>query len=108
MVARGGETFIKKLQDEKISGFWAIASKLAAEMRIRPLASQGIVGQVTAETIVYDAETTHGGSGGPVLDKDGNVVAVNSAIVPKFGGSNIGVPAKRVRKFMTLLDDGAG
>lgn len=108
MVAQGGEAFIKRLQDAKISGFWAIAAKLAEEMRIRPLASRGIVGQITAETIVYDAETTHGGSGGPVLDKDGNVVAVNAAIVPKFGGSNIGVPAARVREFMALLDDTAG
>ncbi len=107
MLAQAGEKFVKQLQDAKISGFWAIAAKLAEEKRIRPLASQGIVGQVAAETIVYDAETTHGGSGGPVLDKDGRVIAVNSAIVPKFGGSNIGVPAVRVHELLKALADAA-
>ena len=45
------------------------------------------------ELVVYDAETTHGGSGGPVLDLEGRVVAVNAAILTEFGGSNMGVPA---------------
>ena len=48
--------------------------------------------------VVYDAETTTGGSGGPVLDSAGQVIAVNAAILPEFGGSNIGVP-------VTLLHD---
>ena len=39
------------------------------------------------------AETTRGGSGGPVLSLSGEVVAVTSAVVTEFGGSNIGVPA---------------
>ena len=67
---------------------------------IAPLASRGIVGQATAATIVYDAETTHGGSGGPVLDANGSVVAVNTAILPEFGGSNLGVPAAKVRALL--------
>jgi len=67
---------------------------------IAPLASRGIVGQATAATIVYDAETTHGGSGGPVLDANGVVVAVNTAILPEFSGSNLGVPAKKVHELL--------
>ncbi len=50
--------------------------------------------------MVYDAETTHGGSGGPVLDMDGNVIAVNAAIIPEYGGSNIGVPADEVKRLL--------
>ncbi|MEM8687032.1 MAG: serine protease, partial [Pseudomonadota bacterium] len=100
MLARAGETFVRKLQAAKISGFWDIAAALAREGRIRPLASQGIVGQIAAETIVYDAQTTHGGSGGPVLNAAGEVLAVNSAIVPKFGGSNLGVPVSSVLELL--------
>ena len=60
-----------------------------------------VVGQVTAGSVVYDAETTSGGSGGPVVSLRGEVVAVNMAILPEFGGSNLGVPAHRAR---ALLD----
>ncbi|MEM1199111.1 MAG: trypsin-like peptidase domain-containing protein [Pseudomonadota bacterium] len=100
MLARAGEAFVRRLQAAKISGFWDIAAALAREGRIRPLASQGIVGQIAPETIVYDAQTTHGGSGGPVLNAAGEVLAVNSAIVPKFGGSNLGVPVSSVLELL--------
>ncbi|MEE8265386.1 MAG: hypothetical protein V3R62_03500, partial [Acidiferrobacterales bacterium] len=82
--------------------FWAVAARLSEEQFIRPLASRGIVGQVTRATVVYDAETTHGGSGGPVLDINGDVIAVNAAIIPEYGGSNLGVPAEYARR---LLED---
>ncbi len=57
--------------------------------------------QLTDRFVVYDAETTSGGSGGPVLNLAGEVVAVNSAILPEFGGSNLGVPVEHGR---TLLE----
>ncbi len=105
MLAQTGNAFIEELQDSEELDFWQIAVRLSEERFIRPLASRGIVGQVTQAAVVYDAETTHGGSGGPVLDLDGNVIAVNAAIIPEFGGSNIGVPADRVR--LLLKEAGA-
>ena len=51
-------------------------------------------------TFVYDADTTLGGSGGPVLDIRGAVVAVNAAILPEYGGSNLGVPVASVRALL--------
>ncbi len=33
---------------------------------------------------------------------NGNVVAVNAAILPEYGGSNLGVPAAKLR---ALLDE---
>ena len=45
--------------------------------------------------------TTHGGSGGPVIGLDGRVVAVNSAIIPEFTGSNLGVPAAEAMRLRT-------
>lgn len=55
--------------------------------------------------MVYDAETTHGGSGGPVLNMQGEVVAVNTAIIPEFGGSNLGVPAEHIRALLAVAQE---
>lgn len=100
MVAQAGAGFIKKLEQEEKTDFWSVATRLAAAGRIVPLASRGIVGRISQETIVYDAETTYGGSGGPVLDIDGSVVAINAAILPEYGGSNLGVPVSELRRLI--------
>ncbi|GMR12011.1 MAG: hypothetical protein BMS9Abin29_0198 [Gemmatimonadota bacterium] len=93
LVVRTDQAFLEGLTREGATGFWSIAERLSAAGHIAPLASRGIVGQVTSRAVVYDAETTSGGSGGPVLNMDGAIVAVNAAILPEFGGSNLGVPA---------------
>ncbi len=67
---------------------------------IAPLATRGIVGQATLDKLVYDAETTHGGSGGPVLGLNGEVQAINAAILTDFGGSNLGIPAAAARRLL--------
>lgn len=100
MLAQAGEAFVEKLRVSEDTDFWNIASRLADAGRIIPLASRGIVGRASNESIVYDAETTRGGSGGPVLDIHGDVVAVNAAILPEYGGSNLGVPIEEVRKLL--------
>ena len=102
MLAQSGEAFVAELQEAENTDFWGVAARLAAAGLIAPLASRGIVGQTTLSTIVYDAETTHGGSGGPVLDINGSVIAVNFAGVGDFSGSNLGVPVAKVR---ALLED---
>jgi S1-C subfamily serine protease len=104
MLAQTGDAFIEKLQTGENLDFWAVAARLSEEQFIHPLASRGIVGQVTRATVVYDAETTHGGSGGPVLDINGNVIAVNAAIIPEYGGSNLGVPAEYARRLLEGAD----
>jgi S1-C subfamily serine protease len=96
LLARADAKFVDELAAGSQMDFWTVARRLAAAGHIAPLASRGIVAQVTSGVVVYDAETTRGGSGGPVLDFDGRVVAVTSAIVPEFGGSNLGVPSTRV------------
>ncbi len=112
LLARADERFVRSLTDGRQIDFWEITRALAAGGYIAPLATRGIVGQVTDAAVVYDAETSQGGSGGPVLTTDGEVVAVNTAILPEFGGSNLGVPAAYARQLIAAaergVDGGAG
>jgi serine protease Do len=100
MLARSGASFVEELQRSKKTGFWDVARGLSEKKFIKPLASLGIVAQLTTEFLVYDAATARGGSGGPVLDSSGEVVAVNAAILPEYGGSNLGVPARRLHELI--------
>ncbi|NKB88331.1 MAG: hypothetical protein GKS06_08935 [Acidobacteria bacterium] len=100
LLARAEPDFVEELFSDGPVGFWDLAQHLARGGYMAPLATRGIVGQATAGAVVYDAETTHGGSGGPVLALDGSVIAVNAAILPEFGGSNIGVPIDLVKELL--------
>lgn len=93
------------LDPDTVAGrdFWSMAEVLAQADLIAPLATRGIVGQVTDARVVYDAETTSGGSGGPVLGLDGRVVAINTAVLVGFGGSNLGVPARRAVELLEAI-----
>jgi S1-C subfamily serine protease len=101
MIVQAGEAFVRQLQELNDTDFWSIARRLSDAGRIFPLASQGIVGRTSEETIVYDAATTSGGSGGPVLDAGGAVIAVNMAVLPEYSGSNFGIPVARLRELLT-------
>lgn len=100
MLAQTGEGFISELQADENLDFWQVAERLSGSQFIRPLASRGIVGQRSEATVVYDAETTSGGSGGPVLDINGEAIAINTAIIPEYGGSNFGIPADFARRLL--------
>lgn len=97
LLARTNQAFVDSLLGGGSPDFWTMARRLSEAGHIAPLATRGIVGQVTSERVVYDAETTGGGSGGPVLGLDGTVKAVNAAILIGFDGSNLGVPAHEAR-----------
>lgn len=92
LLAQAGTAFLNDATKNSEIDFWSMAALLSDQNLINPLASGGIVAQASANAVVYDAETTVGGSGGPALNRFGEVVAVNAAILPEFGGSNIGVP----------------
>ena len=51
----------------------------------------------------YDAQTTSGGSGGPLFNRKGKVIGINYAVVRDFGGSNFGVPARYAQEFLLGL-----
>jgi DNA-binding response OmpR family regulator/S1-C subfamily serine protease len=94
ILARAGDEAVEQIV--KISGGEPklVLAELAKRKLIRPLVTQGHVGDVLADKIVYDAQTTSGGSGGPLLNRQGGVIGVTFAIVRGFGGSNFGVPIR--------------
>jgi S1-C subfamily serine protease len=96
----GLDAVLARLEDDDVEAVLSdagtddakIARELSRRGMIRPLATQGHLGDVLPNELVYDAQTTHGGSGGPVLDAGGKVIGINAAILEGFGGANFGVP----------------
>lgn len=77
-----------------------IMSQLASQHLIRPTTTQGHIGDVLDDKIVYDAATTSGGSGGPLFNRDGKVIGINFAVLRDFGGSNLAVPVKYAKDLL--------
>ena len=100
ILARTDAKFLDEIGETDALGFWTVVEKLSASGLISPLATRGIVGQVTRDAVVYDAGTTYGGSGGPVLNLQGEVIAVNTSIVEGFSGANLGLPIARILPFL--------
>ncbi|HEY3988434.1 MAG TPA: trypsin-like peptidase domain-containing protein [Acidobacteriaceae bacterium] len=71
-----------------------VMEELARHHLIKPVVTQGHIGDVLPDKIVYDAQTTTGGSGGPLFDDQGQVIGINFAILRDFGGSNFAIPVR--------------
>jgi S1-C subfamily serine protease/DNA-binding NarL/FixJ family response regulator len=93
ILARAGDDTTEKVT-ENAHQITQVVSRLAAQRLIRPTTTQGHIGDVLKDKIVYDAATTSGGSGGPLFNRDGKVIGVNFAILNNFGGSNLAVPIR--------------
>ena len=93
ILARAGSDTTRKMA-ENARDVSQIVSQLAAQDLIRPTTTQGHIGDILKDKIVYDAATTVGGSGGPLFNRDGKVIGVNAAILKDFGGSNMAVPVR--------------
>lgn len=83
-----------------------VAMGLAEKALVRPLTTTGVISDALPGRVVHSAHTTEGGSGGPLFDREGRVIAVNHAVLTaidgsqSFGGSNFGVPIKAVSEFL--------
>ncbi len=77
-----------------------VTEALSRRGLIRPSTTQGHIGDVTPSDIVFDAATTQGGSGGPVFNKYGRVIAVEYATLPAFTGNSYGLPVRHVLELM--------
>lgn len=99
ILARAGTDVAQKIADNT-QNVNQIVSQLAAQKMIRPTTTQGHIGDVLQDKIVYDAATTSGGSGGPLFNRDGKVIGVNFAVLKGFGGSNLAVPARYAKELL--------
>jgi len=99
ILARAGSDVTRKVA-ENAHEVAQIVSQLAAQQLIRPTTTQGHIGDILTDKIVYDAATTSGGSGGPLFNRDGKVIGVNFAILNDFGGSNLAVPVRYADELM--------
>ncbi len=98
ILARAGSDVAQKITDtQNVS---RIMSQLASQQLIRPTTTQGHIGDILQDKIVYDAATTSGGSGGPLFNRSGKVIGVNFAILKGFGGSNLAVPVRYANELL--------
>src|SRR5258707_8540426 len=79
-----------------------VVEELARRHLIRPVTTQGHIGDVLPDKIVYDAQTTSGGSGGPLFNDQGKVIGINFAMVREFGGSNFAIPVGYGKSLLNL------
>lgn len=94
ILARAGEDAVNDIAKTTGGKPDEVLNELVRRKLIRPLVTQGHIGDVLPDKIVYDAQTTSGGSGGPLINRDGEVIGVTFAVVRGFGGSNFGVPIR--------------
>lgn len=73
-----------------------LAEVLAQRDLIRPLSTQGHISDVSEEVVTYEARSAGGSSGGPVLNRNGHVIAVNHSVLTRVAGVNLGVTMKHV------------
>jgi S1-C subfamily serine protease/DNA-binding NarL/FixJ family response regulator len=100
ILARGTEDTIRAIAS-KTNDLDGLMTELATRNLIRPVNTQGHIGDVLKDKIIYDAQTTSGGSGGPLFNSEGKVIAVNVAILRDFGGSNFAIPVRYAKQLLT-------
>ena len=92
ILAKAETTVVQEILEVHGASSERVTEALSLQGLIRPSTTQGHIGDITVSDIVYDAPTTQGGSGGPVFNKHGEVIAVEYAVLPRFGGNSFGVP----------------
>lgn len=94
ILARANEDTVKEILKTSGGDAKEVVDQLQKRKLIRPLVTQGHIGDVLPDKIVYDAQMALGGSGGPLINRGGKVIGVTFAVVKGFGGSNLGVPIR--------------
>ncbi len=94
ILARTDETTAQNILTQSGGDVVQVLDELARRNLIRPIITQGHIGDVLTDKIVFDAQTTSGGSGGPLFNQQGKVIGVTYAILKGFGGSNFGIPIR--------------
>jgi DNA-binding response OmpR family regulator/S1-C subfamily serine protease len=102
ILARTGAETLQSIATASKGDPKQVVEELARRNLIRPITTQGHIGDVLPDKIVYDAQTTSGGSGGPLFNNEGKVIGINFAMVREFGGSNFAIPVGYGRSLLNL------
>jgi S1-C subfamily serine protease len=102
ILARAGEETLQSIATASKGDPKRVMEELARRNLIRPITTQGHIGDVLPDKIVYDAQTTSGGSGGPLFNNEGKVIGINFAMVREFGGSNFAIPVGYGKSLLNL------
>jgi S1-C subfamily serine protease len=94
ILARTDEATAEQIMKNSGGDVSQILAELARRDLIHPIITQGHIGDILPDKIVFDAQTTSGGSGGPLFNRHGKVIGVTYAILKGFGGSNFGIPIR--------------
>ena len=94
ILARTDEDTAQQIMSHGGTDVSQVLDELARRNLIHPLITQGHIGDILPDKIVFDAQTTSGGSGGPLFNKQGKVIGVTFAVLKGFGGSNFGIPIR--------------
>src|SRR3954452_19722622 len=94
ILARTGQDTLQSIATSTKGDPRQVMEELARRHLIRPVVTQGHIGDVLPDKIIYDAQTTSGGSGGPLFNSEGTVIGINFAMVRDLGGSNFAIPVR--------------
>lgn len=100
ILARTSEDAVRSIAANTNGDSKSLMSELAHRNLIRPVNTQGHIGDILNDKIIYDAQTTSGGSGGPLFNAAGKVIAVNVAMLRDFGGSNFAIPVRYAKPLL--------
>ncbi|MFN3466832.1 MAG: serine protease, partial [Candidatus Brocadiales bacterium] len=101
IMARIDKDVMDELVYKRGLGFIDLAIELSNRRLIEPLATQGHITGIMEDKLVFDAQTTIGGSGGPVFNHKGKVIGITYGIFTGFAGSNFALPAKGALALLT-------
>ena len=101
ILARAGDETVDTIVAATNGSPKQVLAELARRKLIHPLTTQGHIGEILSDKIVFDAQTTLGGSGGPLFNHHGKVISVTFAVVKGFGGSNFGIPIRYAGPLLT-------
>jgi DNA-binding response OmpR family regulator/S1-C subfamily serine protease len=94
ILARTDESTAQQILTRSGGDVSQVLAELAHRDLIHPIITQGHIGDILPDKIVFDAQTTSGGSGGPLFNRQGKVIGVTFAVLNGFGGSNFGIPIR--------------
>lgn len=100
LLARDNEDESLRLSTSDDFDARVVLDTLAERGLVRPLPAQGHINDLLHDKLLFNAPSQVGGSGAPVLDLDGHVIAVNYGILKAFSGTNFGVPARLAKPLL--------